>query len=330
MNTLAHRSGCITTRPIAPRPTLKLARIAFPSWVLRADNQKTPVAPILTKEEEAAYADNIGDYCSIDGDMKPVGKRTLGEMEQDFIGALSSFYYDERPSMSDAEFATLKEELTWAGSSVAVMDSNEQKFLEASMAFSQGKPILSDTEFDELKTKLKQSNSIVTAQGPRCSVRTKKMYSDASADYLRTTLLNLPAVLFVLGLLFAVDIATNFGLTNLVTLPAPFGAGLVWGLLLPVCYLASTSLTNIGFKDAVVLKADCPNCGTEVTSYYGTILTIAGNRGQNALDCPNCTAGLTMDEYKRVLVVNETPEEKAKRTPPKVVRVVKKKSEDDE
>ena len=35
------------------------------------------------------------------------------------------------------------------------------------------------------------------AQGPRCSIRSKNMYSDLSVDYLKLTLLNLPAVLLV-------------------------------------------------------------------------------------------------------------------------------------
>jgi hypothetical protein len=33
--------------------------------------------------------------------------------------------------------------------------SSEQKFLEASIAYVSGKPIMSDKEFDELKLKLK-------------------------------------------------------------------------------------------------------------------------------------------------------------------------------
>ncbi len=57
-----------------------------------------------------------------------------------------------------------RQELLWSGSKVAVLDSDEQRFLEASIAFSSGKPILSDEEYDELKTKLKNSSSIVTAQ----------------------------------------------------------------------------------------------------------------------------------------------------------------------
>ncbi len=34
-------------------------------------------------------------------------------------------------------------------------------------------------------------------QGPRCSIRTKNMYSDLEVDYLKMLLLNLPGVLLV-------------------------------------------------------------------------------------------------------------------------------------
>lgn len=43
---------------------------------------------------------------------------------------------------------------------------------------SQGKPIMSDEDFNALKAELKQKASVVAAEGPRCSIRTKKMYSD--------------------------------------------------------------------------------------------------------------------------------------------------------
>jgi len=71
------------------------------------------------------------------------------------------------------------QELLWSGSKVAILDSAEQKFLEATMAYGRGTPIMSDDEYDELKASLKNSSSIVTAQGPRCSIRSKKMYGDA-------------------------------------------------------------------------------------------------------------------------------------------------------
>lgn len=93
--------------------------------------------------------------------------------------------------MSNEEFDLLKEELMWEGSSVVMLSkynlvsnlripwlysdgliffyclhkknysiisyagSDEQKFLEASMAYVSGKPILTDEEYDKLKLQLK-------------------------------------------------------------------------------------------------------------------------------------------------------------------------------
>ena len=78
-----------------------------------------------------------------------------------------------------------------------MLSSDEQRFLEAQLGYNAGKPIMSDAEFDELKLRLRQANSVVTEQGPRCSIRTRKVMSDASVDYLKLTLLNLPAALLV-------------------------------------------------------------------------------------------------------------------------------------
>lgn len=50
---------------------------------------------------------------------------------------------------------------------------------------------------------------LLLPQGPRCSLRSKKMYSDAYPDYLRMTALNLPAALLVLGVLFSIDDITG-------------------------------------------------------------------------------------------------------------------------
>jgi hypothetical protein len=135
---------------------------------------------------------------------------------------------------------------------VAILDSDEQRFLEASQAYAKGTPIMSDSDFDTLKTDLRQRGSIVSAQvrawvvlwvvlwggslstssclqlpahmshvaaallsrahtvqGPRCSIRSKRMYSDAYPDYLRMTALNVPAALLCLGFLFSIDDITG-------------------------------------------------------------------------------------------------------------------------
>ena len=103
---------------------------------------------------------------------------------------MQSFYYDNEPSLSNEEFDNLKEELLWAGSKVAILrfghyamllleasfiyarpitdafacSSTEQRFMEASVAYARGKPILSDVEYDDLKAQLRKKNSKVVQQ----------------------------------------------------------------------------------------------------------------------------------------------------------------------
>ncbi len=181
------------------------------------------------------------------------------------------------------------------------------------MAFSKGKPIVTDDEFDALKVALKQKGSFVAAEGPRCSIRSKKMYSDATTDYLRMTALNLPAVVAVLGAFFAIDDVTGFEITKFIELPPPLGVFALWGLVLPTAYVLATAITNVAFKDNVILKGPCPCCGTENFSYFGEVLTVAGSRGTTVSDCVSCGAGLSFDENKRMITVAEMPEEKAKK-----------------
>lgn len=238
--------------------------------------------PKAQNETETVEVDscetNVGEYCSIDGGEKV--EKTQGEMEQEFLAALASYYNDGKAIMSDEEFEMMKEELLWRGSTVPVLDGNEQRFLEAAQAYSRGSPILSDTDFDALKKSLKSSNSAITAQGPRCSIRTRKMYSDASLDYLKMTLLNLPGALIVLTVMFVVDDVTGFELTKAIELPPPFGISLLWGFVLPAAYVLSNAITNILLKDALILKGSCPNCSTQVSSYFGEV---SGTRAHGAM-----------------------------------------------
>ena len=70
-----------------------------------------------------------------------------------------------------------------------------QRFLEATLAFNKGTPVLNDAEYDALKLKLKEASSPVAMAGPRCSLRSQRVYSDSKVDYLRMTLLNVPGAL---------------------------------------------------------------------------------------------------------------------------------------
>ncbi|CAN0841587.1 PGR5-like protein 1A, chloroplastic [Linum grandiflorum] len=233
-------------------------------------------------QEDEVVDGKILNYCSID---KKDDKKSLGEMEQEFLQALQSFYYEGKAIMSNEEFDNLKEELMWEGSSVVMLSGDEQRFLEASMAYVAGKPILNDKEFDELKLKLKSEGSDIVVEGPRCSLRSKKVYSDLSVDYLKMLLLNVPATVIALGLFFFLDDVTGFEITYLLELPEPFSFIFTWFAAVPLIVWSALTLTNAIIKDFTILKGPCPNCGTENGSFFGSILTISSGGTTNNLKC---------------------------------------------
>eukprot|EP00775_Hariotina_reticulata_P004953 gene4953-5194_t len=268
----------------------RVIRAGASRLVLRAQKEET-----ATLEQSIEEGVNVtGEFCTIDDRGKRVKNRTIGEMEQEFLEALSAYYYGDTPKLSDEEFTVLKDELLWNGSKVAILDSEEQRFLEASIAYQAGRPILSDDEFDELKAMLKLKSSIVSAQH-------HLMWASASSTASNDLTVHLADVL---GFLFSIDDITGFEVTSLMELPPPGGIIALWAVVLPALYLLSTSLTNFVLKDATIIKGPCPNCATDNFTYFGDIFTVAGNRGQNVVECSNCKADLTYDLNKRVIVAS--------------------------
>ena len=259
--------------------------------------------------QESDLDEKILPYC----DINKKGKKTLGEMEQDFLEALQSFYFDSKPIMSNEEFDNLKEELMWNGSSVVILSSDEQRFLEALQSYAAGKPILSDQEFDQLKLKLRLKGSKVAIAGPRCSLRSKKVVSDATVDYLKMTLVNLPAALVALGLVFFLDDITGFEITYLLELPEPYSFLFTWFIVLPVTFLIAQSLTNLVLKDALILNGPCPNCGVLSNSFFGSILTIPSAGQENNVKCEACGSNMIFNKESRLITLIESPPEESKK-----------------
>ncbi|KAJ0047536.1 hypothetical protein Pint_15956 [Pistacia integerrima] len=272
-------------------------------------------------EEDEVVDGKILPYCSLD---KKQEKKSLGEMEQEFLQALQAFYYEGKAIMSNEEFDILKEELMWEGSSVVMLSSDEQKFLEASMAYVSGKPIMSDEEFDQLKIRLKvhlclfhfqslalyflMEGSEIVAEGPRCSLRSRKVYSDLTVDYLKMFLLNVPATVVALGLFFFLDDLTGFEITYLLELPEPFSFIFTWFAAVPLIVYLAQSLTKLIVKDFLILKGPCPNCGTENLSFFGTILSVSSGGTSNSVKCSNCGTSLVYDAKTRLITLPEGSE----------------------
>ncbi|CAI8589229.1 unnamed protein product [Vicia faba] len=253
------------------------------------------------QQEDTVVDSKILQYCSIDQKEK----KSIGELEQEFLQALQAFYYEGKAIMSNEEFDNLKEELMWEGSSVVMLSSSEQKFLEASIAYVSGNPILTDKEFDELKLKLKMEGSEIVAEGPRCSLRSRKVYSDLTVDYFKALLLKVPATVVALGLFFFLDDVTGFEINYLIAIPEPFSFILTWFAAVPFILWLAQSITNAIIKDFLILKGPCPNCGTENTSFFGTILSISSGDSTNKVKCENCATVMVYDSTTRLITLAE-------------------------
>ncbi|XP_072985444.1 PGR5-like protein 1A, chloroplastic [Typha latifolia] len=247
---------------------------------------------------------NVLPYCSIDKKQK----KSIGELEQEFLQALQAFYYDKTAIMSNEEFDNLKEELMWEGSSVVMLSPDEQKLLEASMAYVSGNPIMTDVEFDELKLRLKKEGSSIVQEGPRCSLRSRKVYSDLTVDYFKMFLLNVPAAVVALTLFFFLDDLTGFEITYLMELPEPFSFIFTWFAALPLIFWSAQAITSAILKDFLILKGPCPNCGTENVSFFGTILTVPSGGSTNTVKCSNCSTPLVYDSSSRLITLPEPSE----------------------
>ena len=78
---------------------------------------------------------------------------------------------------------------------------------------------------------------------------------DALAMPICECALTAAVCLQTLILLFSVDDITGFEITYLLELPQPWGIFVVWGLVLPLVYILSSSLTNLVLRDFLILKA---------------------------------------------------------------------------
>ena len=82
-----------------------------------------------------------------------------------YFDALYNYYRNGVNLLNNEDYETLKENLTWEGSSVATMKADEALFVTAIASSSRGQAIMDDDEYAELKSNLKKANSWVTARG---------------------------------------------------------------------------------------------------------------------------------------------------------------------
>jgi hypothetical protein len=177
----------------------------------------------------------------------------------------------------------LKEDLSWNGSPVVTMTQKEVKYMAAMQEYLKGTPVLSDTEFDQLKKELMDEGSKFAVQTePKCYIDTGVCKVTMQPDKFRSNLLYLPAgsILMILWLFFGFELIEPIIRINPVLLAI---------LGLPWVYTGAKAITeNVIFEDFFVLFGPCPNCNFENRVYFGNILGVKGFDNVAEVKCPNC------------------------------------------
>lgn len=186
--------------------------------------------------------------------------------------------------LPDEEFDLLKEDLQWNGSELIEMNRKEAKYLAAMEAYLKGEPILSDEEFDSLKTELKEADSkFAVSRQPKCLIDTGICTVTLQEDQFRSNLLYLPA----LSILVSVWLGPVFEIiANFVVRLNPLFFLLVGAY--PI-YLAALAITDeFIFTNKKIAFGPCPSCEFENRIYFGNILGVEGFDQQADVKCPNC------------------------------------------
>jgi Zn ribbon nucleic-acid-binding protein len=177
----------------------------------------------------------------------------------------------------------LKEDLTWNGSPMVVMNRKEAAYLQAMQDYLKGSPSMPDTEFDQLKADLMEEGSKFAVQTePKCYIDTGICKVTLQEDKFRSNLLYLPAG----SLLFLAWVGIGFEIIEPIVRLNPIVLIL---LGTPLIYTGSKKITEeYIFQNKFLAYGPCPSCQAENRVYFGDILGVEGFSDLAQVKCPNC------------------------------------------
>jgi len=231
------------------------------------------------------------EFCVIsEGTGEPI-RLTVEEKERMFLDALQSYYISGKQVMSDEDFDSLKEDLSWNGSKLVELNQKEARYLAAVQAYLKGSPIMSDAEFDTLKKELKEDGSkFAVSKEPKCYIESGVCTVTLEEDRFRSNLLYLPAG-SVLSLLW---LGIGFELIEPIIQINPVFLLLIGS---PFVYNGSKFLTeNFIFPDNKIAYGPCPLCEAENRVYFGNILGVEGFGDVADVKCTNCKANFSVQK----------------------------------
>jgi hypothetical protein len=185
--------------------------------------------------------------------------------------------------LSDQEFDLLKEDLTWNGSAMVIMNRKEAAYLNAMQEYLKGNPTMPDADFDALKKELMEDGSKFAVQTePKCYIDTGICKVTMQQDKFRSNLLYLPAgaLLTIVWLGIGFEVIEPFVRLNPILLTL---------LGSPFIYVGGKFITEeLVFENKLIAYGPCPNCSAENRVYFGNILGVEGFSDLAQSKCPNC------------------------------------------
>ena len=180
------------------------------------------------------------------------------------------------------------QELTWQGSEVLFLTSGEQQFLAALRMQSDKVKLLSDDKFGALEAKLRLEGSPLATWGPRCSLQSKTVFTDAMEDESLANLLKLPIAALLLGILFGGQVATD----------APWGSATDIAAVVAAFTVANFAV-GFALRDCLVLRATCPQCENQNWCVLGQSPFLAQGVDAAVVTCQQCGAKLQFEAQAR-------------------------------
>lgn len=295
-------AGLATTQAFAPSPALAgLGRRSAGLALVRQEARPAlrTVGRLLMQEAPKVTTkevDGLVEFLGVDASGNPV-TLNLAAREKLYLDATSAWFNDGTKLIEDDDYDQLKNDLAFEGSNVGLMSRDEIKFMVAASRYAEGRPIMSDAEFDDLRRQLKKRNSkAVIHDMPVCKVDTQKCKADLTSDTTKNFVINLPALIVSTILVAEITFYLFPGLspvTNLIV-DSPFIAGLTY------------VITNfILFQKPLITVAKCPRCQTEQPIFFGDVLFVdSGNvKSEVKTKCVNkaCQADLIASQERMVV-----------------------------
>eukprot|EP00871_Galdieria_phlegrea_P004130 jgi/Galph1/4718/GphlegSOOS_G3351.1 len=222
------------------------------------------------------------------------------------------------------------------------LGEKELLFMDAVSSYYQGKPILSDYEFDTLREELAWQGSRMVLlskdelrflEAARSYANGRPIMSDGEFDQLKLKLKKAKSSI-ALQKGPRCSIVTQTCYSNCVPdrkrmlalyLPAAGITALVYATITfeftplrhvtpvlnlligtPIIAAVSKILTELLFPNPLILVGECPSCTFPVRAYFGDAVGVKGNRREAYTQCERCRANLKFSEEKyQVELLNE-------------------------